>query len=326
MGRGYVETFIVEMFIAGLASYLLTLWIKGYFKRSGLVGMDVHKENQPKLPTSGGIPVFLGFYFAASAYIFLRTYLFGTYEGLLEVIASILAIALVTFIGFLDDLNLADGKRVGLKQWQKPLMTLPAVLPLVVLKLGTPTIVLPFVGAINLGYIYPLVLVPLAFMGASNMVNLLGGLNGLESGMGIVYLTSIGIYTYFFSSIAAKIIAFAALGSVAGFFLLNKFPAKILPGDSLTYFLGATLATIAIVGNVEKAILIMSIPFFIELILKLRGKLREPTVGRLVNGKLQRRGGIYSLPHFFMNGKFTEKEVAGAVWIITAVFAVLAWL
>ena len=321
-----METFIVEAVIAGVCSLLLAVWIKGYFRKSGLVGKDVHKEGQPRLPTSGGIPVFLGFYFAASAYVFLRAYLFGTYEGLLEVMAGLLAIALVTFIGFLDDLNSADGKRVGLKQWQKPLLTLPAVLPLVALGLGEPIVTLPILGAVNLSHIYTLAYVPLLFMGASNMVNLLAGLNGLESGMGIIYLTSLSLYAFFFSGLAAKIIAFAALGAVAGFFIINKFPAKMLPGDSLTYFLGAVLATIAIVGNMDKAFFVVSIPFFIELFLKLRGRLREPTVGKLVNGKLQRQGGIYSLPHLFMNGKYSERQVVRAMWLVTAIFSALAWL
>ncbi len=320
-----METFIVEMIIAFVSSFLLSNWLKSYFKKAGLVGLDVHKKNKPKLPTSGGIPVFFGFYVAAMLYIFLRTYIYGEFNFLLEILASILSIALVTFVGFLDDVNSAEGKRTGLKQWQKPLMTIWAALPLMALRLGTPKMMLPFIGNINLSFIYPLFIIPIAFMGASNMVNLLGGFNGLESGMAIIYLTSLSLYTYFYSNLAAKIIAFGALGAISGFFLFNKFPSKFLPGDSITYFLGATLATIAIVGNVEKAAIIISIPFIIEGLLKLRGRFKKPTIGILKNGKIHRQDGIYSLPHIFMNGNFTEKQIVQFTWAISAFFSILVW-
>ena len=320
-----METFIVEIIIAFVSSFLLSNWLKSYFKKAGLIGLDIHKKDTPKLPTSGGIPIFFGFYIATILYIFLRTYFFRQFSFLMEVSASLLAIALVTFVGFLDDVNASDGRRVGLKQWQKPLMTIWAALPLMALRLGNPEMILPLIGTVNFGNIYPLIIIPIAFMGASNMVNLLGGLNGLESGMAIIYLTSLSLYTYFYSNLAAKIIAFGALGAVAGFFMLNKFPAKFLPGDSTTYFLGATIATIAIVGNIEKAAIIISIPFLIEGLLKLRGRFKKPTLGILKDGKIHRREGIYSLPHLFMNGNYTEKQIVQFTWAISAFFSVLIW-
>lgn len=320
-----METFLVTSAAAMGASYLLGKWLLDYFRSAGLVGTDVHKPGQPKLPTSAGIPAFLAFYFATMAYVFMRTYLFQSYAGLLDVTASILAVMFVTFVGFLDDVNAAEGRRVGLKQWQKPLLTLPAAIPLAALKLGTSAMNLPLVGRVQLGVLYPLVVVPLIIVGASNMVNLLAGLNGLESGMGIIYLTSLSLYAYYHSGLAAKIIAFGALGATAGVFLLNRFPAKLLPGDSFTYFLGAVLGTLAVVGNMEKAVLVASVPFFAEGALKARGRFQKPTIGHVSGGKLYKREGIYSLPHLFMNGKFTEPEVVGIMWAIEALFALLVW-
>ncbi len=320
-----MESFVLETAVALVSGYLLGSWMKGYFRNAGLVGKDLHKEGHPELPTSAGIPAFLAFYFASMAYIFLKTYIFRDYNELLGVVASILTIMFVTLVGFLDDVNTAKGKRIGLKQWQKPLLCLPAALPLAALRMGVSSMSLPIVGTVSFGLLYPLLIVPVAIVGASNMVNLLAGLNGLESGMGVIYLTSLSLYAYFHSSLAAKVIAFAALGAVAGVFLLNRYPARFLPGDSLTYFLGAVLGTIAVVGNMEKPTLIASIPFLIEGLLKARGKFKKPTVGYVENGKLYKHEGIYSLPHLFMNGKYTEKQVVGFMWAISAFFAILLW-
>ncbi|MBR9690013.1 MAG: hypothetical protein GOV01_03905 [Candidatus Altiarchaeota archaeon] len=320
-----METFIIEAVLAAFGAYFFGRWISKYFRVAGLVGKDVHKEGQPTLPTSAGIPAFIAFYFAVMAYVFFRTYVIKEYTGLLDIMASTLSIAFITFIGFLDDVNVAKGGRVGLKQWQKPLLTLPAAVPLMALRVGNSVMSLPFLGEVSFGSLYPLLLIPLAVVGASNMVNLLAGLNGLEAGMGIIYLTSLSLYAYFNAGIAAKIIAFGALGATAGIFLLNRYPAKILPGDSLTYFLGGVLATVAIVGNIEKAALVAAVPFLIEGLLKARGKFKRPTVGKIVNGKIVREGEIYSIPHIFMNGKYTEKQIVRFVWLISGFFSVLVW-
>jgi len=46
----------------------------------------------------------------------------------------------------------------------------------------------PWLGAIDFGLIYPLILIPIGVIGASNMINNLAGFNGMETGMGLVYI------------------------------------------------------------------------------------------------------------------------------------------
>jgi UDP-N-acetylglucosamine--dolichyl-phosphate N-acetylglucosaminephosphotransferase len=134
-----------------ILAYYFGSWIRKYFKDSGLVGRDIHKEGEPQIPSSAGIPVFLSFYFASMMYVFLRTYLYQDYSGLLDVVAGILSIAFITFVGFLDDVYVARNKRIGLKQWQKPLLTIPAAIPLMALRLGSSTMSLPLIGNVNFG-------------------------------------------------------------------------------------------------------------------------------------------------------------------------------
>ncbi|HDR53209.1 MAG TPA: hypothetical protein ENN60_00830 [archaeon] len=323
-----MESFLLLTLIATAVTFFLTRWLAVYLKRAGVVGEDVHKKGKPALPTSGGVPVFLGFFFSVMFYLFLLTYYFRVkVADMLAILAGTLSILVITFIGFLDDINVKGALRKGLEQWQKPLLSLPAALPLMAVELGTTAMVVPFVGLVNFGLAYPLVLVPLGVMCAANMVNLLGGLNGLESGGGIIYLTALALFAYQNSNLAAKVIAFAALGAVLGFFPFNKFPAKMLPGDSLTYFLGGVLANLAIIGDIEKACLVVALPFLAEVLLKLRGRLKKPTVGLLKGDKIVKRtSGIYSLPHFWMNGKFTEAQIVLRVWAVFAISSLLIWV
>ena len=322
-----METFILILLFSALVTFILSRWLKAYLFRSGIVGEDVHKPGTPAVATSGGVPVFLGFFFAVMLYAFIITYILDSSTALLEISAGVLSIAIITLIGFLDDINVKGSIRHGLKQWQKPMLSLPAALPIMAVKLGTTMVILPFFGAVQLGLAFPLLMVPLGIMAAANMVNLLAGMNGLEAGAPLIYLTSLALFVYFkTSSLAAKVIAFSALGAVLGFFPFNRFPARFLTGDSFTYFMGAVLANIAIIGNVEKAAVILSIPFVIEFVLKLRGGLKKPTVGRIKNGKIIKRNpGVYSIPHFWMDGKYTEPQIVRRVWAVFLVFSVLIW-
>jgi len=141
----------------------------------------------------------------------------------------------------------------------------------------------------------------------------------------------LGLYAYFVANSAvAALIAFSTFGALVGMLYFNKYPAKLLPGDSIQYLLGASLVSIAVLGNMEKAALIVSIPFFIELCLKLKGGIRMPntTVGFLnKEGKVQSHyKKIYSLPHIWMrSGKFSEKQIVLFMILMELSFASLIW-
>ena len=186
----------------------------------------------------------------------------------------------------------------------------------------------PILGKIDIGLIYPLVLIPIGVVGAANMVNMLAGFNGMETGMGIVYIGMLGLYTYVNGGYIASLIALVSFVSLIAFYYYNKYPAQILPGDSLTYLLGALIAVIAIIGNVEKAALIISIPFFIEFFLKLRGKFRKQSYGCYKNGKVHSMyDKIYSITHIFTRtGKFTEKQIGYFMILIQLIFSSLIWV
>ena len=324
---GIVTIFVTYHLLKGLIFFLLEV---------GLVVKDQNKRDKPMVPLSGGLAVLVGFLVGIFLYLgvslFYANGLFGSLVSLdlSIVLASIIAIIWVTLIGFFDDAFVQGSgeKSLGLKQWQKPLLTLLGALPLMIVLSNRASLVVPYIGDLTLGWIYPLILIPLGFVGAANMVNMLAGFNGLEAGMGIVYLLSLGAYAYVHQSFVASLIAFVALLAVATFFFFNKIPAKILPGDSLTYFLGGTLATIAIVGGLEIPALIISIPFFVEFLLKWRSGFSADSFGIWINGKiLSKHEKVYSIAHVLTRtGNYTEKQVVSYLVAMQVVFSLLIWL
>ena len=327
---------LIAVFVVLLTGFFVTILIlpKGirYLSRIGLDVKDMGKKHQPLVPISGGVLVMIGLFVALLFYIFIKTFIYDDTTSNAIIFASLTSILMVAVIGFLDDLLVRETKKglyVGLKRWQKPLLTLPAAIPLMVMKAGFSTMTLPFIGPVDFGLVYPLVLVPIGVVGAANMVNLLEGFNGLGAGMGIIYTFSLGLYAYTNQRTDAAIIAFAVLGTLLAFYMFNKVPAKVLPGDSLTYLLGAAIVSIAVVGNIEKAAAIAAMPFMIEFVLKARSRFKAQTYGKVTEqGTIKSvYNKIYSLPHLWTrSGKYTEKQIVGFMMLVEAGFAVLMWL
>lgn len=321
---------LFAILISFFVTWSFTPWFIRYLTRIGLVVKDQHKEGRPLIPISGGLPVFLGVFFGLMFAVFVQTFYYHSTNNLITLLAFSVVLFAITFVGFFDDLLIRRDKETssGLQQWQKPLLTAIAAVPLMVINAGETVITLPFFGSLDVGLFYPLVLIPLGVIGAANMVNLLAGFNGLEAGLGIIYLGNLSLYAFIHGSEVVALIGTITCAALLAFLSFNWVPAKIFPGDSLTYLLGAVLASMAIIGNMEMAALLVSLPFFFEFLLKLRGRLQKQSYGMYFEGRVKSLyDKIYSIPHFFtITGRFTEKQVVLFVYFIGFLFSLLIWL
>jgi len=274
----------------------------------GLVGKDMNKLGNPEVPELGGIGVLFGFIMAMMAAIFIFHYL-GTLNFDLKIIlAGFCTILIIGFLGLVDDLI---GWKHGVKQWQHALIPLFAALPLMALKVGTATMVLPFLGVISFGIWYSLVIVPIAVTGASNAFNMLAGFNGLEAGQGILIGTTFLAIALMTGSVEVVVIMTALLGALIAFLRFNWYPAKIFGGDTLTLPIGTSFAVVAIVGNMEKIAVLLFAIYFIELLLKAKTKFKAECFGiPQKDGTLKANPNGGSLTHVIMSlGKFREQHV-----------------
>ncbi|GAG45648.1 unnamed protein product, partial [marine sediment metagenome] len=113
-----------------------------------------------------------GFIFGVLYYIALRTFYFSFDTTTLPILATVTTILIITLVGVIDDLL---GWKLGLRQYQKPILTLIAALPIMVINVGQTEMILPIIGLVNFGLIYPLIIIPIAIVGASNGFNMLAG-------------------------------------------------------------------------------------------------------------------------------------------------------
>ena len=318
--------FVVAFFVGLL---LTKLWIS-VARKNKLQGKDMNKWQGTMVAESGGVAVVVSIMISVMLYVFFKTFVLNSLTHLTEILVLTITLLLACFIGFVDDIL---GWKKGIKGWQKLLLTLPMAIPLMVINAGQHIMQVPFLGAVDFGMIYPLIIVPLGVIGATNGTNLLAGYNGLEAGLGSIVVASLGLIALANRQLWLAMIAGIIIMILLAFLVFNKFPAKIFPGDSLTYSLGALVACFAILGNMEKAAFLLFIPFIIEGILKARSKFKAENFGKVNkdNSLEAPYKQTYSLTHIVLrilkkiklSHKVYEQDVTASLIILEVVIAIL---
>ncbi|HTZ42182.1 MAG TPA: glycosyl transferase family 4 [Candidatus Omnitrophota bacterium] len=260
-------------------SFLITLfampfWIKKA-RQINLLWEDMNKfEKKKNVAGSGGIIAVMGAIIGAFLYIAIQIFYFKQTDGsLISLFALLTSLLLVAGVGLIDDLF--GWKSGGLSIRSRIILILFSAIPLMVINAGNSIIL-----GINFGTLFPLVIVPIGILGATTTFNFLAGYNGLEARQGIILLSAMAFVTYFTGNAWLSVIALCMVAALLGFLIFNRNPAKVFPGDVLTYSTGILIAGIAILGNVEKIAIFFYIPYMLETILKSRGKLKKYSFGK----------------------------------------------
>ena len=250
------------LLISFLASFVLFPAMIFRLKKEGIVGKNMNSEKQEEVAEMGGLVIIAGFGAGIFTVIAVKTFfnLFPSID-LVSVLVALLSILIVVLIGIFDDL-------VSMPQQVKAFMPALAALPLIVIKEGSSFMKIPFLGMINFGLLYTLVIIPLEMTIAANAVNMLAGFNGLEVGMGVIAVGTLAIIAYLLGKNTLLVILFAALGAFLATLHYNWFPAKVLVGDVGTLSIGAMIAAVVIMGNFGIAGAILLIPYFIDFLIK----------------------------------------------------------
>ena len=212
---------------------------------------DYHKPNKPLVSNGLGVIYVL----VSATYLFLL-YWFELAENEASTnVSSILTLAVCIlfggFMGLLDDW-------MDLRWRYKAFFPLIAAIPLISLAywLGLRTsITTPIFGAIDFGVYYYFIIIPLIVTVATNTVNQLGGLNGLETIcpaimiVGMMAISGSNAILLYVPLIAWLLLAF-----------LN-FRGKIFVGNTGSFAIGMTLAAFAIISDLKSSLLISLSPY-----------------------------------------------------------------
>lgn len=262
---------ILVFAVAALASFTALAAAIGPLRSAGVTGRDLHKPGRPEIVEMGGIGIAAGF--TAALLLALALVRFANWGTSLDVpllLAVLSTVLIAALIGIIDDL-------LSLGQSTKALLPILAALPLAVMRAGVTRMVIPAYGPVDVGLLYPLVLLPIGVTVATNASNMLAGFNGLEIGLGVAQMGSLAILAGLLGESTALLILLAGLGALLGGLRFNWIPARVFMGDAGTLAIGAIVAAAVIVGNFEVAGVIIYLPHAVDFVLKARH--RFPSTG-----------------------------------------------
>ncbi|MBP3791677.1 MAG: multidrug transporter [Methanobrevibacter sp.] len=296
--------------ICGLLSFLATRIVMPKIikkmKEADIVGKDIHKSWKPVVAEMGGFGILFGFTLGMFSGVYMHEIL------AFPLVIVLVVILLVGMIGILDDLLVLSSR-------DKFLLLFIAGLPLI------------WAAPDNVGILY-LITIPIALSIGSNLTNMLAGLNGIESGLGVISMTSLTIACIILGKYDVTIVSMSMLGALIAFLYYNRYPAKIFPGDTGTLIIGATIVCIAFIGRVKLIALIVLMPNIIDAALKfysagvMNRSQQKPTQ---INdeGKLVRPDqGFKSLIRLVLRRPIAEKDAVKIIWGIGIIFGVLGIL
>lgn len=229
--------------IAAVVSYPLTNFV-GLMARSwGFVDKpDGHHKNHDRaVALGGGLAVFL-----SASVTFLVEYIFSSplQAGLQQQAPYLSGLLLACFwivcVGLYDD---CFGMRGVYKMMGQ------ALAAFIVIQSGLVIEKFAIFGlTINLGYLA----IPFTvfwLVGAMNSLNLLDGIDGLATTIGIILCATITIMALVFELAAVAVVGAVFTGSLIGFLRFNFPPAKIFLGDAGSMLIGLVVGTLAIGGS-----------------------------------------------------------------------------
>jgi UDP-N-acetylglucosamine--dolichyl-phosphate N-acetylglucosaminephosphotransferase len=301
--------FIVAALASFATTFLVVPWLIKNLKNTSAVGRDLNKAGAPQIPEMGGLAVVIGFYVGVNVLtIWGENNLSSSIFYL-----SLLAVLGAAVTGIMDDL-------FSLRQRVKAFLPFIFAIPLGSLMVDTSNTILM---GVDFG-ILMLFIAPFGITSAANAANMLEGFNGLGVGLGIIITSSMIAISFITGQTEGLFLLFPLLGALVAFLWFNKYPAKIFPGDSMTLFVGATIACAAIISNLKGYGAILFIPMIIEFALKAKGHFRAENYGKINgDGNLTYDGRVESMAHLVMKWKrLKEWQIVAVLWLVEIIVCV----
>jgi len=312
-----LREYIIPLGIAFAVSIILAPVIIPFLRRLKFgqsirdIGPSWHK-GKSGTPTMGGVIFIVGV--VAASLILVRE------PSTLIVVAAAAAFGV---IGFIDDyIKVVLKRNLGLTSLQKLIMQIAVsvgfVVALTSMDLLPTSITIPFSAyRWELGWLF----IPFSvfvMVGFSNAVNLTDGLDGLASLVTAVVSLFFAIAAHVIGKAEIAMFCIALTGGCLGFYLFNRYPAKVFMGDTGSLFLGGALAAAAIVLEMPLILVIAGIIYVVETL----SVMMQVTSFKLTGKRIFKMSPIHH--HFEMVG-WSEKKIVAIFSIVSVIACAVAY-
>ena len=304
--------FTIALFFSFLLSSTISKLVINYFKRSNrgqsernYLESNIKKEGTP---TMGGISFIL-----STVITFI---LFSINHKYNSCIYFYLFVCLgFGLIGFIDDyLKLKKRNYDGLKSYIRILLEVNVIV------FGLLILTPSFNININISsspYYLGLFTIPFiifVMVGSSNAMNLTDGIDGLASGLYMIALTPFLFIALLNNNYLLSLLIMCEIGGILGFLKYNLHPAKLFMGDVGSLFLGASLASFAIIENKILVLVIAALIMVVETI----SVIIQVTYYKLTKKRIFLMTPIH---HHFQKKGWPEWKIVLTFWIIGVALA-----
>lgn len=301
---------LVALVIALLAGPRFIRWLqkRGIGQNIRELGPERHNAKQGT-PTMGGVLILV------AALIPYLIFAHKNWDSLVVIILTYGSGA----IGFADDLLKQRRQRsLGLSARVKLLLQVPLVVVACFLVLhygGADTkLMVPLIKqGLEIGALY-YIFAFLLIAGFSNAVNLTDGLDGLAAGTVAVALFAYAGIAFLRGETDLAILGSCLTGACVGFMWYNSHPAEVFMGDTGSLALGAGLAAMAVVTEMELLLILIGGIFVVEAV---------SVIIQVFSFRVFHRRVFLMTPihhHFELRG-WSETKIIVRFWIIAAILA-----
>ncbi len=274
----------MQEFIFYISTLLLGIILVGFFRKifleRGIVGIDINKKDKPLVAESLGMAILaniiIGIIILSDISIKLRFLFLGT-------------VAFFAIFGCMDDIRPKFRSRQI--SWVKR-AAIVAVGSLALAYFYRSELGINFFGT------FTTIFIAIYIASLASLQNTFAGLNGWEVGSGFI----ISIFVSFLLwNTPLKYLALLLNASILALLAFNVYPAKVFPGDSGTLLIGSGIASLLVLSNNPKLLLIGAlfyIPHAIDFfILKLITNPKDPSQEKEKPYSLTADGKI-SIPNY----------------------------
>ncbi|MBR0479985.1 phospho-N-acetylmuramoyl-pentapeptide-transferase [Candidatus Saccharibacteria bacterium] len=183
-------------------------------------------------------------------------------------------------------------------------------------KLEWTSMMVPFIGNIEIGVVGMILIFAFALVATSNAVNITDGLDGLSGGLTMMAYGAFGIIAMYQGNMLLFGFCMTVIGWLLSYIWFNVPPARFMMGDTGSFALGAGLGVVAMMTNSFLLLPIICLPAVVE---------TASSLIQLISKKLFHRKIFISAPlhHHLEALGWGEAKIVMRFWIIAGVCAIL---
>ena len=320
MNLSYEITLVLTFVVSFLVTHLSVPSIVGVARQKKLYDEpNSRKSHIRKIPTLGGVAIFVGFTTAAGSFI--------SYSLVPSLQYILVACIIIFFIGIKDDI-------LTIAPLTKLMGQIAAALVLIIPGNLYFSSVHGFLGIYHIPDLVGMLLTLFVIIVIINSLNLIDGIDGLAASVGMIASAFFGMWFFMSGNIEYCLISVAMFGALLGFFKYNVLDGanKIFMGDTGSLIVGLIMAVQVIMFNEKNigytsAFSIKSAPAvsFAVLIVPLYDTMRVFLI-RMSRGRSPFSADKNHLHHCLLKLGFTHIQSTLIIVLANMCFVVLALL